>query len=152
MQERAISLGILLFAAIYMAASIALKPGTLAKPGPGFMPSMVAVLLLLVAAIHSYNCFRQPDTKEEKKGLWNIEPMGIALMTIAYPFALKALNFIIPTVVILFIMLRLLRYKSVLTSLLIALATTLLSLIIFYKLLGVILPSGPLEDVILALI
>ncbi|MCL4515853.1 MAG: tripartite tricarboxylate transporter TctB family protein [Firmicutes bacterium] len=149
MQEKAISLAVLIFALVYLASSIALSVGTLAEPGPGFMPTAVGALLLIVAAFYAYRTFRGRAERAEKEGgsSWlKAAPLGIALATVAYPFILRPLNFLLSTFLVLFVLFRLMRYKSTLASLLIAAVATIASFLIFAKLLGVVLPSGFLED------
>ncbi|MBE3572506.1 MAG: tripartite tricarboxylate transporter TctB family protein [Moorella humiferrea] len=150
MQEITIAVGILIFALLYLGGSISLKVGTLSQPGPGFMPAAVATLLLITALAHTFQCFRDHNKKEEGKNSW-FEPSSLVIgaVTIIYPFLLRPLNFLLATFITLFALLRILKYKSTLVSFLIAFFTTIFAFIIFSKFLGVILPAGPLEDLIL---
>lgn len=149
MQEKIIALGILVFALIYLAGSISLSVGTLTQPDPGFMPAAIAALLLVAAALNAYRCFRQ--AAEDKGTGPLLKPMGVALVTLAYPFLLRPLHYLLATFIVLFILFRLFRYKSPAVSFLLSAVITVASFVIFSKLLGVVLPAGTLEDMILRL-
>jgi len=66
-----------------------------------------------------------------------------------YPYLLDTLNFLVSTSLVLFVMFRLLRFRTTLISLLTAVATTVFSYFIFAGLLGVVLPAGAMEEFIL---
>jgi putative tricarboxylic transport membrane protein len=149
MKERIVSLGILVFALVYMAGSLALKVGTLAQPGAGQFPAMVAFFLLVIAAFHTWHTFRKTSTGEEGHSWTQLTPAGIAAALIFYPILLKTLSFLVSTFIVLYALFRLLRFKTALISFLTALFTTLMAFIVFTGLLGVILPSGFMEGFIL---
>ncbi|MDA8226537.1 MAG: tripartite tricarboxylate transporter TctB family protein [Desulfitobacterium hafniense] len=151
MKERVISLSILVFAMVYLAGSISLSVGTLDKPGPGFVPAGVAIGLLVVAGINVYKAFRASAEPTEQDSWLKVAPIGIAIILFVYPIMLRPLNFIIATFVVLFALLRLLKFKSLVVSLLTALFTTFFSFYLFSNVLGVVLPSGFIEDIILRL-
>jgi hypothetical protein len=148
MKERLVSLGILVFALVYLAGSISLKVGTAARPGAGLFPGAVAVVLLAVAAFHAWRTFRAPAGEDQGHRWTQLAPAGIAAALIVYPVLLYALNFLLSTSIVLFALFRLLRFKTTWISLLIALGTTVFSYIVFAGLLGVILPSGAAEEFI----
>jgi hypothetical protein len=152
MKERIVSLGILIFAMVYTAGSIALKVGTRAQPGAGLFPAAVAFSLLTVAAFHVWRTFRKTVEKEEGHSWTKLAPAGIAAALVVYPILLKTLSFLFSTFIVLFVLLRLLRFKTTLTSFLTALVTTILSFIIFTGLLGVVVPSGLMEQYILTIL
>jgi putative tricarboxylic transport membrane protein len=152
MKERIVSLGILIFAMVYTAGAIALKVGTLAQPGAGQFPAAIALCLLAISAFHVWRTFRSTAEKEEGHSWTQLAPAGIAAALVVYPLLLKTLSFLLSTFIVLFVLLRLLRFKTTLTSFLTALMTTLLSFIIFAGLLGVVVPSGVMEQFILTLL
>ncbi len=88
---------------------------------------------------------------EQAKGhSWTqLAPAGIAAALIVYPILLKGLNFLLSTFIVLFVLFRLLRFKTTLVSFLTALVATLVSFIIFAGLLGVVVPAGSVEEFIL---
>lgn len=151
MKERVISIGILVFALVYLAGSISLSVGTVAQPGPGFMPAGIAFGLLMAAGINVYKAFRMGKEKTEGDSWLKIEPMGIAVILFVYPIILRPLYFIIATFLVLFILLRLMKFKSLLVSFLTAIFATLISFYLFSNVLGVVLPSGAIEEIILRL-
>lgn len=150
MKERVISLGILVFALVYLAGSIALKVGNLAEPGPGFVPAGIAFALLLAAAYNAYKSFKE-TAKEEGETWLKMAPIGIALSIVIYPIILRPLSYLIATFLVLFSLLWIMNFKSRLVQFTTALFTTVLSFVIFSKILGVVLPSGFLEELILRL-
>jgi putative tricarboxylic transport membrane protein len=152
MKERIVSLVILIFAMVYMAGAIALKIGTLAQPGAGQFPAAIAFCLLAVAAYHAWRTFRGTAEKDGGNSWTQLAPAGIAATLVVFPILLKTLSFLLSTFIVLFVLLRLLRYKTTLTSFLTALFTTIFSFIIFAGLLGVVLPSGVMEQFILTIL
>ena len=149
MKERIVSLGILIFALVYLGGSISLKVGTGARPGAGMFPTAVAVALLAVAAFQVWRAFRE-KTETDKGHSWTqLAPAGIAGVLVVYPYLLDTLNFLVSTSLVLFVMFRLLRFRTTLISLLTAVATTVFSYFIFAGLLGVVLPAGAMEEFIL---
>ena len=151
MKERIVALGFVLFAIVFLAGSLPLKVGTPARPGAGFMPAVVGACLLVAAAYNLFRQFRAPVSVPagDAPGA-RLTPWGIAAATFAYPVLLSHLNYLVSTFLVMAAMLLLLRFKSPWVSVLIALAATLASFLFFGKLLGVVLPSGVLEDAILA--
>jgi putative tricarboxylic transport membrane protein len=149
MKERIVSLGILLFAMVYTAGSVALKVGTLAQPGAGQFPAAIAFSLLAVAGFHVWRTFRSTARKDEGHSWTQLAPAGIAAALIVYPILLKTLSFLLSTFIVLFLLFRLLRFRTTLTSFLTALVTTVLAFVVFTGLLGVVVPSGVVEQSIL---
>ncbi len=149
MKERIVSAGILVFALVYLAGSISLKVGTLAQPGAGLFPTVIAFCLLVIAAFHAWRTFRTKGEQDEGHSWTQLAPAGIAAALIVYPILLKGLNFLLSTFIVLFVLFRLLRFKTTLISFLTALIATLLAFIIFAGLLGVVVPAGFVEEFIL---
>lgn len=149
MKERIVSIGILVFALVYLAGSISLKVGTLAQPGAGQFPAAVAFSLLAIAAFHVWQTFRRTSEENGGRGWTQIAPAGIAVALIFYPILLKTLSFLVSTFIILFVLFRLLRFKTTMVSFLTALFTTILAFILFAGLLGVVVPGGVMEEFIL---
>jgi hypothetical protein len=151
MKDRVVALGFLLFALVFLAGSLPLKVGTPAQPGAGFMPAVVGICLLAAAAYNLFRVFRAPvPTPVGEAPGARLTPWGIAAATFVYPVLLSHLHYLVSTFLVMAAMLLLLRFKSPWVSVLSALAGTLISFIFFGKLLSVVLPSGVLEDAILA--
>ena len=151
MKERIVSIGILVFALVYLAGSISLKVGTLAQPGAGQFPAAIAFCLLVAAAWQAWRTFRQKGEKDEGHSWTQLAPAGIAAVLIVYPLLLKTLSFLISTFIVLFALFKLLRFKTTLVSFLTALFATLLAFVVFAGLLGVVVPGGVMESTILNL-
>ena len=149
MKERIVSIGILVFALVYFAGSISLKVGTLAQPGAGQFPAAIAFCLLVVAAYQVWRTFRKTETGDEGRSWTQIAPAGIAAVLVIFPVLLKMLSFLLSTFIVLFAMLRLLRFKTTLVSFLTALFATILAFVVFAGLLGVVVPGGLMEEFIL---
>jgi putative tricarboxylic transport membrane protein len=152
MKERIVSLGILVFAMVYMAGAIALKVGTLAQPGAGQFPAAIALSLLAVSAFHVWRTFRKTAEKDEGHSWTQLAPAGIAASLVVYPILLKTLDFLLSTFIVLFVLFLLLRFKTKLISFLTALFTTIFSFIVFTGFLGVVVPSGVMEQFILTIL
>jgi hypothetical protein len=149
MKERIVSVGILIFALVYLASSIALKVGTGARPGAGLFPTVIAVALVAVSAFHAWRTFRTAVRADEGHSWTQIAPAGIAAVLIVYPVLLQSLDFLLATSIVLFVLFRLLRFKTVVVSLMTAVGATVASYILFAGLLGVVLPAGVAEELIL---
>lgn len=152
MKERIVSLGILVFAMVYMAGAVALKVGTLAQPGAGQFPAAIALCLLAVSAFHVWRTFRKTAEKDEGHSWTQLAPAGIAASLVVYPLLLKTLDFLLSTFIVLFVLFLLLRFKTTLISFLTALFTTIFSFIVFTGFLGVVVPSGVIEQFILTIL
>jgi hypothetical protein len=151
MKERIVSLGVLIFALVYLAGSISLKVGTLAQPGAGQFPAAIAFALLAVAGFHAWRTFRKTAEKEEGHSWTELAPVGIGATLIIYPILLKSLSFMLSAFIVLFLLFRLLRFKTALASFFIALLVTVSAFVLFAGLLGVVVPSGVMEQFILGM-
>lgn len=151
MKERIVSLGVLIFALVYLAGSISLKVGTLAQPGAGQFPAAIAFALLAVAGFHAWRTFRKTAEKEEGHSWTELAPVGIGATLIVYPILLKTLSFMLSAFIVLFLLFRLLRFKTALASFFIALVVTVSAFVLFAGLLGVVVPSGVMEQFILGM-
>jgi hypothetical protein len=151
MKERVVAIALLVFALVYLAASLALKVGTLAEPGAGQFPAFVAFCLLACAGLHAYRTMRAGPQADGPSWL---QPalLGITGTLVAYPPLLRWLGFLPSTFVVLAVLFRLLGVRSAARSAGGAAFTTVLSFVVFYVLLGVVLPTRALEQSILRLL
>jgi putative tricarboxylic transport membrane protein len=149
--HKIIALGLFGFALFYFLSSFRLKTGGLNAPGPGLIPGVIGFLLVLFTAVYLCRVFRGNFTEREKSGAPGIEGKnyraiaGVLACTAVYPFLLEPLKFILSTFLASFIMLFLLRPGKILFSLLLSLAMAAGAFLLFSRLFGVGLPSGPLE-------
>jgi hypothetical protein len=149
MKERIVAAGILLFALVYLAGSLSLKVGTLAEPGAGQFPAAIAFPLLAIAGFHAWRTFRTPAAGDSIRGWTRVEPVGVAASLVLYPVLLRALSFLAATVIVLFVLFRLLGFKRNATAFAAALVTAFASFVVFAGLLGVVLPASRVEQSIL---
>jgi putative tricarboxylic transport membrane protein len=145
------ALSLLGFALLYFFYAMRLKAGTLKNPGPGLIPAAIGALLTLCSGVYLFRVFRKKTGDRKKEG----EPspgeknyraiVGIVICTVIYPFLLEPLKFILATFASGFVMLFLLKPKKVLYSVLLSLGLAVGAFLIFSRLFGVAMPSGPLE-------
>jgi hypothetical protein len=142
------------FSLIYLYGCLRLKLGTLKNPGPGFIPLLVGSLLFLCTSVNLYKVFKRKirtEVKTEKgegEGKNYIAIYGILGAAILYPVMLGNLKFILATMIVMFLMLALLKFKNLTYSVLTAFLITVISFVIFARFLGVALPSGMIEEFI----
>jgi len=150
--QKIISIALLAFSLIYFFSTLKLKMGTPKVPGPGFIPAFIGVLLVLSTAFQLFRVFRSIPSKgkpddftqpEETKNYKSI--FGIVACTLVYPFILETAKFLISTFLVSFLMLFLLKPRRYTSSFFLAMGISILSFLIFSRLLGVGLPSGYFE-------
>ncbi len=145
------ALALLAFAVVYLVSGLPLSAGTPGRPGPGLVPRAIAVLLLLCTVAHLLETLARPRPAGPAAGSGprrHRALAGIAAGTLAYPFILEPLKFLAATATVAFVMLVLLRPGRVGRSLLLAAGLALAFFVVFSRLLGVALPSGPLEHLL----
>jgi putative tricarboxylic transport membrane protein len=152
MRERVVAAAILVFALVYAAGSLSLKVGTLAEPGAGQFPALIAAALLAVAGLQAWRTFRTPSSGGSLRGWARLEAVGVAASLVAYPVLLRTSSFLGATLVVLFVLFRLLGFRRNATSFAAALVTTVVSFVVFAGLLGVVLPSSAVEQSILSVL
>jgi putative tricarboxylic transport membrane protein len=148
-KDKSVALGLFAISVLYSIGCIQLKLGTLRKPGPGLFPSFIAVALLLSTAAHLYKVFmKQEETSERPEGAPAVNLRvwaGLSICVFAYPALLMFLDFMLSTLLTVFAMLLVLRFKTWPVCFLVALVTAIVCFVVFAMLLGVALPSGSIE-------
>ncbi len=145
------ALSLLGFSLLYFFGSLRLKAGTLKNPGPGLIPAVIGALLIICTGFYLFRVFREKSGEQEKgresspEGKNYRAILGILICTTVYPFILEPLKFILATFSSGFIMLFLLKPEKILHSFLLALALAVGAFLIFSRVFGVAMPSGPLE-------
>jgi hypothetical protein len=140
------------FSLLYSLGSFRLKMGTLKIPGPGLIPAVIGVLLVICSGVYLYHIFSQngPENMRKEKstpGERNYRAIaGVLACTLIYPFILEPLKFISATSAAGFIMLFLIRPHRLFSSGFIALSLAVGAFLVFSRLFGVALPSGFLEN------
>lgn len=148
-----ISLALFGFSLFYFLSALRLKMGTPRNMGPGFVPAMIGVLLLVSTAFHFIRLYRErpsgevmEQSAEEANNYWAIA--GILVCTAAYPLILETLKFITSTFLVGFAMLLLLKPRNLLFSFLFSLGMAVGCFFLFSRFFGVALPSGFLEGLL----
>jgi len=142
---------------LYFGGCWKLNLGSWSNPGTGFIPLMVGIALFLSTGIKLYQVYfpkkieGQPsvEDKDEKKNYGAV--YGLLLSIILYPVLLGYLKFLTTTILLLFPLFILLKYKNPIYSLLLAVIISSASFLIFARFLGVSLPSGALEEILYAI-
>jgi putative tricarboxylic transport membrane protein len=157
-QERIAAAVLWIFSVVYLCAGSQLKFGVLKKPGAGFIPMAIGVLLFLSASAYLYRALagksNAPLSEGEGAQPWKLDwlpVLGITGCLIAYPFLLGRLHFIVATAGCTFVMLLSLRFRKHIRALLVAALIGVASYLLFSFVLGVVLPNGPLEASLSAL-
>jgi len=156
-KEKITVLVLLVISVLYFGGCWKLKLGSWSNPGPGFIPLIVGISLLVSCGFKFYQVYfpkkngGQPlvEGKGEEKNYWAV--YGLLLSIILYPILLGYLQFLITTVLVLFALFVLLKYKTPIFSLLLAVFIASASFFIFARFLGVALPSGILEEIFYAI-
>jgi len=118
--------------------------GALTSPGPGLLPLMGGLLMVLLSFVVFIQAFSQEAKESEQRririGNWRMWVVTVCLLF--YAFALKRLGFFIATFLLLGFLFQLLERKSWFTTVLAAAGTIFCVYLLFYVLLQVQLPRG----------
>ena len=142
---------LLVFSLLYFFKGLSLQVGVPKNPGPGFIPFIIGVLLVLCTGFHLVRVFRKRDlegkgektSEGEKKNYAAI--LGITACAVLFPLVLETLKFLMTTLVVSFFMFLVLKPKKRAFAFLLAAGMSVSSFLIFSRLLGVALPMGFLE-------
>ena len=145
-EDKFVAMGLFAISVLYAIGGMQLKLGTLQKPGPGLLPSLIAAALLLCTSAHLYGVFRKreenPDHPQSRIP-GNLRAWaGISICVIAYPVLMMFMDFVLSTFLSMFAMLLVLRFKTWPVCLLVSLCTAVGFFVVFAILLGVALPGG----------
>lgn len=144
------------FSIIYSLSCLNTRVGKIENPGAGLIPWLIAFLLVLFTTINALKAFRRHENdrtiiKEEPRSHSYPAVIGIAGVILVYPLLLYTLKVMLTTFIAVFAMLRFLRYKTALNSLVISVVVSLTVFVFFALLLRVTFPAGPLEQFLLSL-
>lgn len=147
MKHKLIAMGWICFSIFYLTSGWALKMGGANKPGPGFLPRIVGIGLLILTAVYLWQTFRKPAELQASSGSVNLRNvLGLTVALLAYPVLLLYLNFILATFSVVYAILLTLRYKGFAWDALIAISLVIISFVVFAIGLGVSLRCGPIEE------
>jgi putative tricarboxylic transport membrane protein len=138
---------ILIFAGIMVIiGSIQLHLGTPGEPQPGFSPFVSAIILIVLSLILLMGAFRGRSTGIQPFGeLWR--PLLLIIGLLSYSIVLDLLGYVIATIILSAVILRVLDTRTWWKVALVSLALSIGSYVLFDRLLGVTLPHGFLEGV-----
>jgi putative tricarboxylic transport membrane protein len=141
------------FALFYFLSSLSLSMGTPGNPGPGVVPAAIGGLLLLCTTVHLVGTLRPSRPRQAAESALPARRnqravAGIVASTIVYPVILEPLKFLVATTAVAFVILALLSSGRLVFSLVLALGMAVVCFVVFSRLLGVALPSGPLEHLL----
>lgn len=150
------ALGIGIITLIYLYEAFQLPFGSAGAPDMGFVPVLMGIALLFLCIILIGKEILFPaKSNDQEIDLWEEEgegesagikkPLIITVALIIYPIVLVKLGFILATVALLFITLRVMEYRSWWVCLLIAIITTVLTNFIFSSWLSIYFPKGILS-------
>ncbi len=147
MKEKLIAAGWFCFSILYLTTGWALKMGTPKKPGPGFLPRIVGIGLLVLTGVYLWQTLRNSEDSQPASGSVNLKSvLGLAAALLVYPVLLWYSNFILATFTVVYIMLSVLKFKGWVWDALIAMSLVVISFAVFAMGLGVSLRCGPIEE------
>ncbi|MGH7852706.1 MAG: tripartite tricarboxylate transporter TctB family protein [Candidatus Binatia bacterium] len=137
---------LLAFALGALYESLKLPFGRVNTPAPGFFPTVLAVLLVLVSFLTWLAALRQSagslqhsEPLSFRKILWNLAALA------AFTLLLESLGFLATTIVFLILLLRVVERQSWRMTVTVALCASVASYMILKRLLGIPLPMGFFE-------
>ena len=129
-------------------ASFKIGIGKSREPGPGFLPFLTSLVLLILSIIVLIKDLYASDHAGGEKNPFSADllkkPTGLILILIGYTLLLKFLGFLITTFLLIFLMLFVFdpNPKKIWKFIVIGVIAANLSFIVFYKWLQVQLPMG----------
>ncbi len=147
-KDKAIACVLVAISVIYFLGCLNTTVGRLRNPGAGLIPWLISICLLVFTVINVIQAFRCRDNRARPPAGNRTAVIGTAIVVLTYPVLLYVLKAILATFVSTFILLRLMRYKRVAGSLIIALVVSASVYLIFGLILEVPFPSGPIEQLI----
>ncbi|WP_180994370.1 tripartite tricarboxylate transporter TctB family protein [Bacillus sp. Marseille-P3661] len=111
--------------------------------GPGFMPRLYAIILVLFSMILIFQGLKEKKQTEDQPESGNIKLAFLTMfLTIVFVALIPVIGFYVITPIIMIIFLKMTRVKNLLTILLVPAGTTLFIFIFFHKMLKVPVPTG----------
>ena len=146
--ERSMTLGFMVFGAIFLIGGIHYKIGRFNSPGGGFLPFWFGLILVTLGGAHLISNWKELRKKEEKffdkrSGMKKMVFTFISLP--AYTFLLSWLGFIITTFLFMLFLLRFIEPQKWKVVLIVSIMTTIVAYAFFVLWLRASLPPGILE-------
>ncbi len=149
------SLVFIVIAVFFFIISLSFPPGSNGAVGPGYFPRIMCVLVVLLSCLQLFNSHRahvravQRGEKEENEEVTIFKKENLRVwitigITLVYVICVKAIGFVVSSVVFLFAMNAYFRVqeKSKVAFVIIPFAVVAVLYFIFHNLLHVVLPAG----------
>ena len=143
-RDRAAAAVLLAFGLIALEEARKLRLGSIARPGPGFFPVLLALAFSFVCLVLLVNAWRARDAARgtnTRLGWLKIVATMAALFV--YAFALERVGFVVATVALLLFFFKALERQRWVMALAGSLATAFVTYLVFKVWLRVQLPAGP---------
>jgi putative tricarboxylic transport membrane protein len=143
-RDRAAAAVLLVFGLIALEAARKLRLGSIARPGPGFFPVLLAAVFSLVCLVLLVNAWRARDearAPDARLGWLKIAATMAALFV--YAFALERVGFVVATFALLLFFFKVLERQRWVMARAGSLVTAFVTYLVFKVWLHVQLPAGP---------
>jgi putative tricarboxylic transport membrane protein len=146
--EKSSSLFLLLVALAVLLGSVKLGLGTVGSPGPGFLPFLAAVVLAIASGIHFLSSLfsKVQRPKGAVANLWTgakwRKVIYAVLALVVYSIFFEDLGFIVSTLLLMIFMFMVMEVKHWYTVLIGGALVSLISYLVFQKLLAIGFPVG----------
>jgi len=143
-RDRGAAAVLLVFGLIALEEARKLRFGSIAKPGPGFFPVVLAAAFSLVCVALLVNAMRKRDA-DAASGRRLVWPQIVATMAALFVYALvlELLGFVAATFALLLFFLKALERQRWVSALAGSLVTAFVTYLVFKVWLNVQLPAGP---------
>lgn len=143
-QESRLGLIVVALGILYLLASLAYPLGDFKKPGPGFFPTAMAVLLILGGLRLALRASRQRETDQASQSKWDLSKirnvLNVVLGTAIYLILMPAIGFLTTTFFFLVFMFKILGSRGWLAT---AAASAVISLVFYWFFIKVLLLTAP---------
>jgi putative tricarboxylic transport membrane protein len=147
--RRFVSIMFLVFSGIYLALSLSLPLGRVARPGPGMVPVGIGIVLTFLSLLYAIEVFffekNRCVQKEEREVLARADMLrvaGVASLLVLYMIFFPLLGYTFSTIILVGAVLRLLGMHGWIRIVLISILTSGCSYYFFSTILDVPLPKG----------
>ena len=143
-RDRGAAAVLLVFGLVAFAEATRLRFGSIARPGPGFVPVVLAAAFSLVCVALLVNARRPRDAAAPPVARLGWPRIAAAMAALfVYALALEPVGFVAATFVLLLFFFRVLERQRWLAALAGSLVTALVTYLVFKIWLNVQLPAGP---------
>jgi len=141
--DRVSASALVVFAVLVIWESRQLPLGTFRQPGPAFIPILLASLLLIFAVFLVLTSGRAPSLKSISWTEWR-HALAILAASLFSTFAIERLGYRLTVLLVLGFLIKLVEQRGWVLSLAFAFTLSFGSFFLFYTILRVPLPQGPL--------